>query len=236
MNAPRAKSHCYPRGGTRDQIEDMLEPTPSGSLSFRRTMEPSEADVAAVKKSLSLIDLHPCLEEVIAPAGLDRTKLSVAIKLGANKQPNFSPREDIPISDGTKGVIWRVTSLRTLFRGDKTPPAFKGEPPPDYMPLFFFIEDHVLTFCGAAGPKTDGEFEEAYSNLRRRPDGKPLSPLHTFLWQAAAGLLGRRPVSAAEFDGIFGRLALSASHFRTGLVSRNYVETLNLTMGRMRRR
>ena len=119
-----------------------------------------------------------------------------------------------------------VPSGRYLFRGDKPAPAIPNEPPPAYLPLFFFIEQHVLTFCHGLGDKTDGEFEEVYSNLRRRPDGKPASELHFFLWQVAAGLVGRRPVSAAEFEAIFGRLARSASTFRIGLVSRNYITVL----------
>jgi hypothetical protein len=180
------------------------------------------------EESLKEVDLHPSLEQVVTANGLDRTKLSVGLRLRADK-PDFSHCEEIMITDGAKGAVWNVSSFRALFRGDKQPPSMSGEPPPAYMPLFYFIERHVVTFSRAVGDKTDGEFEEAYSNLRRRPDGRPLSDLHSFLWQVAAGLMGIRPVSAAEFDAIFGRLARSASTFQMGLASRNYIEVLRQT-------
>lgn len=170
-------------------------------------------------------DLHPSLEQVVSASGLDRTKLSVGLRLRDDKV-DFSRREEVMITDGAKGALWNVSSCRALFRGDTQPPSMSGEPPPAYMPLFFFIEKHVITFSQAVGDKTDAEFEEAFSNLRRRPDGRPLSDLHSFLWQVAAGLIGIRPVSAAEFDAIFGRLARSARTFQMGLSSRNYIDLL----------
>jgi hypothetical protein len=164
--------------------------------------------------------------------GLDRTKLTVGLKM-QHDRPDLSAREEVMICDGTKSVIWNVPSLRALFRGDQPAPSIPNEPPPAYMPLFFFIEKHVLTFCDGLGDKTDHEFEEAYSNLRRRPDGRTLSDLHFFLWQVAAGLVGKRPVSAAEFDAIFGRLTRSARTFAMGPVSRNYVTVLREMTDRM---
>ena len=171
------------------------------------------------------VDLHPSLEEVVKARGLDRTKLTVAWKRRENRS-DLAGREDVLIDDGTKTAVWKVPSLRALFRGDQPAPPMSNEPPPAYVPMFFFIEKHVLTFCDGLGDKTDGEFEEAYSNLRRRPDGKSANDLHLFLWQVAAGLLGRRPLSAAEFDAIFGRLTRSARTFQTGIVSRNYISVL----------
>jgi hypothetical protein len=196
-------------------------------------MEAMKTPLQEIKESLNLVDLHPSLAAALAGQGLDEHKLSVGIKVtGPNHdQPDFSRREEVTITDGSKAALWNVPSLRALCRGDKPAPSMPKEPPPAYMPLFYFIEKHVITFCRAFGDKTDGEFEEAYSNLRRRPDGKPLSQLHTFLWQVAAGLLGTRPVSAAEFEAIFGRLARSASTFRIGPVSRNYISVLRRTGG-----
>jgi hypothetical protein len=181
--------------------------------------------IQEAEESMKVADLHPSLEEVVNASGLNRTKLSVGLRV-QNDRPDLSAREDVSIYDGTKGAIWKVPSLQALFRGDKAAPSMSNEPPPAYMPLFFFIELHVLTFCEGLGDKTDGEFEEVYSNLRRRPDGKSLSALHFFLWQVAAGLVGIRPVSAAEFDAIFGRLVRSARTFGIGLVSRNYIGVL----------
>jgi hypothetical protein len=181
--------------------------------------------IQEIEESMGVVDLHPSLEEVVKANGLNRKKLTVGLKM-LDDQPDLSAREEVFIDDGTKISIWKVPSLRALFRGDKLAPSMPNEPPPEYMPLFFFLEFHVLTFCNGLGDKTDGEFEEAFSNLRRRPDGKSTSALHFFLWQVAAGLMGKRPLSAAEFEAIFGRLTKSARTFRIGLVSRNYITVL----------
>jgi hypothetical protein len=188
-----------------------------------------------IEKSMRVVDLHPALEEVVNANRLDRTKLTVGLKM-QDDRPDVSAREEVMICDGTKDALWNVPSLRALFRGDKPAPAIPNEPPPAYVPLFFFIEKHMFTFCDGVGDKTDHEFEEAYSNLRRRPDGRTISDLHFFLWQVAAALVGRRPVSAAEFDAIFGRLARSARTFAMGPVSRNYIRILRELAGRMEQR
>jgi hypothetical protein len=184
---------------------------------------------------MKVVDLHPSLEEVVNANGLGRTKLTVGLKM-QDDRPDVSAREEAMICDGTKDAIWNVPSLRALFRGDKPAPAIPNEPPPAYVPLFFFIEKHVLTFCDGVGDKTDHEVEEAYSNLRRRPDGRTVSDLHFFLWQVAAGLVGRRPASAAEFDVIFGRLARSGRTFAMGPVSRNYITVLRELAARRQQR
>ena len=191
--------------------------------------------IQEAKESMKVVELHPSLEEVVNAGGLNRTKLSVALRV-QNDRPDLSAREEVSIYDGTKGAIWKVPSLGALFRGDKPAPSMPNEPPPAYMPLFFFIELHVLTFCEGLGDKTDGEFEEVYSNLRRRPDGKSLSELHFFLWQVAVCLVGKRPVSAAEFEAIFGRLERSARTFGMGPVSRNYIGALRQMNQQMTRR
>jgi hypothetical protein len=188
-----------------------------------------------IEASMKVLDLHPSLEEVVTANGLDRTRLSVGLTFQGNKL-DLSARDEVMVTDREKGAVWKVPSLRALFRGDKQPPPMPKEPPSAYMPLFWFVERHVMTFCAAAGDKTDAEFEEAYSNLRRRPDGQTMSALHFFLWQVAAGLVGVRPVSAAEFDAIFGRLTRSASTFRIGLVSRNYAAVLRQMEAPSRRR
>ena len=188
-----------------------------------------------IEESMKVVDLHPSLEEVVNAYGLDRTKLTVGLKM-QDDRPDVSAREEVMICDETKDALWNVRSLRALFRGDKPAPAIPNEPPPAYVPLFFFIEKHVLTFCDGVGNKTDHEFEEAYTNLRRRPDGRTISDLHFFLWQVAAGLVGKRPVSAAEFDAIFGRLARSARTFAMGPVSRNYITIVRELAARMEHR
>lgn len=188
--------------------------------------------VQEIEEAMKVVDLHASLEQVVSENGLNRKKLTVGLKVQDN-QPDLSAREEVLIYDGTKGAVWKVPSLRALFRGDKPAPEIPNEPPPAYIPLFFFIEQHLVTFCDGAGDKTDREFEEAFSNLRRRPDGKSLSALHFFLWQVAAGLVGVRPVSAAEFGAIFGRLTRSARTFGIGIVSRNYITVLRQMQGQM---
>jgi hypothetical protein len=71
--------------------------------------------------------------------------------------------------------------------------------------------------------------EEIYATLRRRPDGKSLGAAHDFLWQVTAVLLGQYPISAAEYDAIFGQLARSTRHWAQAPVSRNYAAYLRST-------
>jgi hypothetical protein len=188
-----------------------------------------ETPIEQVARSMKVRDLHPALDEVVRAAELDRDKFRLAFPATPEGKLDLGDHHRIHLYDGAKAAVWEVPSIRALFRGDQIPPKFEAEPPPAYMPLFDAIEINAVLFCDAAGDKTDGEFEEAYSNLRRRPDGKPFSDLQACLWQAAAVLAGMRPVSAAEYEAIIGRLVRSASTFRIGLVSRNYISTLRLT-------
>jgi hypothetical protein len=171
-------------------------------------------------------NLHPSLAEVTRKEDLNPKNLRVGLNVDPKRNPAIPDRTQVLVSDSSKSAVWNVPSVRALFRGDQTPPSFSDGPDDEYMPLFRLVEGHAVAFCDAVGDKTDGEFEEAYSNLRRRPDGKPLNPLHTYLWQAGALLAGTFAISAAEFDAIFGRLARSASTFRMGLVSRNYIDVV----------
>jgi len=129
-------------------------------------------------------------------------------------------------------LVWHVASLRELFRGDNPAPSEIHRYPPEYVPKFYFAEKHVLAFGDAGGDNTEGEFEEAFSNLRRRPDGRTVSELHFFLRQVAAGLLGLIPPSTAEFD-VFGQLARSAGQFRMGHTSNNYMNYLRSGIGQL---
>jgi hypothetical protein len=134
------------------------------------------------------------------------------------------------VSDTEKAVEWRVNLLSELFRGVAQPPPDINRYPPGYVPLFAFVEQHIVTFCDEYGDKSDQEFEEVYSNLRRRPDGRSLGQLHDFAWQVCAVMLGTRVVSRAEFEGVIGALATSASKWATGQVSRNYMAYLRAHM------
>lgn len=180
--------------------------------------------IAEITGSMTL-DLHPSLDEVVQTNGLNRERLTVPVRMERTLKVG-EECGSIFISDGDNIAVWPVPSLRVLFRGHAIPPPMRDGPPPDYMPLFIFIEHHALCFCDAFGDKTDSEFEEAYQQLRRRPDGIARSELHLFFWQVAALLAGRWPISAEQFEVIFGRLSKSASTFRTAMVSRNYISTI----------
>ena len=125
------------------------------------------------------------------------------------------------ISGSKKTGQWEAPPLRTLFHGNQTPPADLSHYPPEYVARFWFIERHVLGYCDTLGDKTYGEFEEWFSNLRRRPDGRSLGEFHDRRWRVLALLLALRPTSQAEYEGLVGQLALSAKHFRMGHASRN---------------
>jgi len=78
-------------------------------------------------------------------------------------------RHAVPLTNGEEILVWQVPTLRELLRGNRAPPADMDHYPPEYTPLFYFIETHFLTLCGARGDRTDQEMEEIYSMLRRRP-------------------------------------------------------------------
>jgi hypothetical protein len=167
------------------------------------------------------------LAEAIKAEGLDGTKLTVPCpKTGKAEDGEPIPRDLAIVSDGAKLAQWNVPPMRTLLRGSQPAPADISHYPAEYVPMFAFIEKHVLTLCDVFGDKTDGEFEEWYSNLRRRPDGRSLGQCHDQLWRVLAVLLAMRPTSQAEYEAVVGQLALSAKHFRMGFSSRNYIAYL----------
>jgi hypothetical protein len=182
----------------------------------------------AKKGTMSLYnpdDLFPSLRAAIQAGGLDGAKLTVGFLDGTSPRTDIPNRQKISLHDGKKPGEWEVPSLRELFRGDKRPPDLT-EYPEEYVPVFYFIEKHALTADAAAGRLRDREWEEIYSTLRRRPDGKSTGPVHDFIWQVAATLLGLRSTSQVEFEEVFGRLARSCRHFQMGATSRNYMENL----------
>src|SRR5262249_49965219 len=142
-------------------------------------------------------------------------------------------KHTVTVSDGKKMVPWKVPSLGELFRGNRAPPADIDHYPPEYLPLFFFIEGQVLTVCGARGDLSDQELEELYSALRRQPDGRSLGVLHDVLWQVSAVLLGCHALSEAEFTAILGALVRSTRKWGQRPVSRNYVAFLRQTFSEL---
>jgi hypothetical protein len=146
----------------------------------------------------------------LVPAGIDRCSLS--------------------LSDGKEFCFWEVESLRALFRGNKQPPVL-GDYPEAYYDSFLLFDLHALELSKFFGDRRDAEMEEIYSALRRRPDGRSLGFVHDYMWQAAALVLGTRPLSQAEFDAITGRLERSCRTFQMGPTSRNYIASLRSTLG-----
>jgi hypothetical protein len=171
----------------------------------------------------------PSLAEVVKSGKLDGFHLTAPCPDRGPTSANQLPREVVILHDRKNLAQWDAPPLRTLFRGTQRPPPDLAHYPEAYMPMFHFIEMHVVTLCDAHGDKTDGEFEEWFSNLRRRPDGRSLGEIHDHLWRVLALLLAMRPTSQAEYEGVVGQLALSASHFRMGHGSRNYMDYLRQT-------
>ena len=154
---------------------------------------------------------NPDEHRVLIPAGMDRRSIS--------------------LSDGKEFWFWEANSLQALFRGDKQPPVL-GDYPEAYQDSFVLLDLHVLEISKFFGDRRDAEMKEIYSTLRRRPDGKSLGFVHDYMWQAAAFVLGTRPLSQAEFEAIMSRLERSCRTFEMGPASRNYVGTLRGTLGR----
>ena len=172
------------------------------------------------------VDLVPDLRAVIETAGVDPSRLALAVYTNDAGQLRFQDKHALKIDDGTKSGTWNVASLAGLFRGDRQPPADIEQYPEEYVPYFYFIESHLLTLCDAVIAPTDQELEEIYAALRRRPDGRSVSATHDAVWQIMALWLGHYAISEAEFEGILSALLRSARRWSTRPVSRFYTDYL----------
>lgn len=144
--------------------------------------------------------------------------------------PASMERESLSLSDGTEFWFWETESLRALFRGHQQPPVL-GDHPEAYNDAFILLDLHVLELSKVFGDRRDAEMREIYSSLRRRPDGPSRGFVHDYMWQAAAMILGTRPLCQAEFEAIMARLERSCRTFEQGPTSRNYVAALRSTFG-----
>ena len=184
-----------------------------------------------------LDDLVPGLRQEVEKAGLDPKRvILVAIPVKDPEQhptpvPFGGDRALVHLSDGKQYCEWKSDSLRALFRGDKKPPVL-GDYPEAYNDAFLLLDLHALEISRIFGDRRDAEMREIYAALRRRPDGRSLGFVHDYMWQAAAWVLGSRPLSQAEFEAIMSRLERSCRTFEIGPGSRNYVTTLRRTLGR----
>ena len=178
-------------------------------------------------------ELVPSLREVCIAPPLDPKqllKVVIAIEDPGKAVPTVGDRRKIHLTQGEHDYAWEVESLRSLFRGNKQPPRL-GDFPAAYDDSFMLLELHVLEISHCFGDRRDAEMLEIYSMLRRRPDGKSLGFVHDYMWQAAALVLGTRPLSQPEFEAIVSRLERSCRTFEQGATSRNYVSTLRMTLG-----
>jgi hypothetical protein len=184
---------------------------------------------------LKLENFIPSLRETVVSAGLDLERmLAVALPVEAKGRPPFPipsgmDRHQVSLWDGKEPATWRVESLQSLFRGDKPAPKL-GDYPEGYDDAFAVFEAQVLQLSAFFGDRRDAEMKEIYSALRRHPDGRSLGYIHDAMWQAAALLLGTRPMSGPEYEAVVGRLERSCRTFEMGPTSRNYVATLRMTL------
>ena len=181
-----------------------------------------------------LEDLVPSLRQEIEHQPLDLTKM-ILVAVPAQKTegvllPGGMERCSLCLTDGKAVCLWETDSLRALFRGDRQPPVL-GDYPEAYNDSFILLDLHALEISRIFGDRRDEEMREIFSTLRRRPDGRSLGFVHDYMWQAAALVLGTRPLSQAEFEAIMGRLERSCRTFSMGPGSRNYAATLRTTLG-----
>jgi hypothetical protein len=180
----------------------------------------------------NLEDFAPDLRQAVETAGFNVKKMiRVAVPVTSrDKVPDLKDRRQVFLSDGEHSCLWETGSLRALFRGAKKPPVL-GDHPEAYNDLFMLLDAHALEFSQLFGDRRDAEMLEIYSCLRRRPDGKSMGLAHDYMWQAAAVMLGVRPLSQAEFEAILGRLERSCRTFEMGPGSKNYVTSLRGILG-----
>ena len=144
-----------------------------------------------ITENIAADDLFPSLRELLknesaAAAQPDLSKLSLANNVDEEKRLLIPKREDIEIVYGGKVIKWRNDSIRALFRGNRIPPDLE-QFPPEYQFFFFRIEQPVATFSKHQElALNDAAFEEIFSAMRRRPDGRRINLMHDLIWQAAA--------------------------------------------------
>jgi hypothetical protein len=191
--------------------------------------------IAAEEDPAVKYDLVQSLREAADAGGLKPHELFLSILFDPARRSRVGDRCDVLLGDGKRLVQWRVESLRPLFRGSLQPPpdAEMAQYPEQYVPFFHRVEYNVYRYCRTMElVPSDSEFLELYSQMRRRPDGRSLGPLHDVIWQSAALVLGLLPWSEAEYSAVFGQLARSARHFKLSLSSRNYIACVRQTIGR----
>ena len=173
-------------------------------------------------------DLFPSLRDLLKSelgdsVKPDLSKLSLGNNLDAQNLLLIPKREEIDIVYENRVLNWHNDSIRALFRGNRIPPDLKKFPP-EYQFFFFIIEKPIATFSKHQElALNDPDFEEIFSAMRRRPDGRRINLMHDLIWQAAALVMALKPCSEAEYTAIFQRLEQSASTLNKGRNSKNYL-------------
>ena len=181
-----------------------------------------------IADNIAADDLFPSVQELLknefwTSAQPDLSKLSLGNNVDEEKRLLIPKREDIEIVCGDKVLKWRNDSIRALFRGNRIPPDME-QFPPEYQFFFFRIEQPVASFSKHQElALNDAAFEEIFSAMRRRPDGRRINLMHDLIWQAAALAMALRPCSEAEYAAMFHRLEKSARTFNKGRNSKNYL-------------
>jgi len=167
----------------------------------------------------------PALSEALAKEGIDSKLAKVCVDVNAAGMIEIKTRESVIVSDKQKSAVVEFPSLASLFRGDaQAPQRFEpGKLPEKYMLLFRSIERCVLAVIDFGLHPFDGQFEEIYSQMRRRPDGRSLGLLHDIVWQAAALEMAKREWNQDELAFAFKILSSSAKRHRSSKDARNYI-------------
>jgi len=181
-------------------------------------------------------DFVPSLREMLAEASLaPNPMLGVPVPVsepeaeGERYELGMEDRHEVPVCNDKNVWLWRVDSLKELFRGDRQPPVL-GDYPEAYHEVFYLLDRHVLEISRAIGARRDAELREIFSALRRRPDGRSLGMVHDYFWQVVAFILGTRILSQAEFEAIMARMERSCRTFERGPTSFNLVTALQSTL------
>lgn len=131
----------------------------------------------------------------------------------------------------TQPLMVSLPPVRSCFRGQRQPPDMK-RPPDEFLFFFHAIERTAHAYCAATGSaEVDQEFHRLYRVLRDRPDGRDRNPLFAYMRAAATVYLALRETSEHEYRAVLDRLARSAKTFSSGMVSRNYWETVLVPLG-----
>ena len=72
--------------------------------------------------------------------------------------------------------------------------------------------------------------EDFVPSVREAVERQPLDLNQIYMWQAAAVVLGTRPLSQAEFEAIMARLERSCRTFAQGPTSHNCIAALRGTL------